>query len=305
MSDPVVLSATSQVTATPPNAVAVKAFFDNATFTISYVVHDPVTRKAAIIDSVLDYDPASGHTATHAADTLIAYVREQHLVVDWLLETHVHADHLSAAPYLQQQLGGQIAIGAEIVTVQENFGKIFNAGTEFARDGSEFDHLFKDGDHFEIGTLPATVLHVPGHTPSDLAYVIGDAVFCGDTIFMPDFGTARTDFPGGSATQLFHSIQRLLSLPGQTRLFICHDYKAKGRDIYAWETTVADQRAHNIHVHAGVNEAEFVALRTARDKTLAMPRLILPSVQVNMRAGHLPPPEDNGVRYLKIPFNIL
>lgn len=305
MSDPVVFHASSQINTTAPGAVAVKAFFDDVTSTISYVVHDPLTRKAAIIDSVLDYDPASGRTATNAADALLAYVREQRLAVDWVLETHVHADHLSAAPYLQQQLGGKIAIGAEIVTVQENFGKIFNAGTEFARDGSEFDQLFKDGDHFEIGTLPATALHVPGHTPSDLAYVIGDAVFCGDTIFMPDFGTARTDFPGGSAAQLFHSIQRLLSLPGQTRLFICHDYKAKGRDIHAWETTVADERAHNVHVHEGVSEAEFVAMRTARDKTLAMPRLILPSVQVNMRAGQLPPPEENGLRYLKIPFNAL
>lgn len=303
MSDLAVLHASQQIQAAKAHPLVVKAFFDEATFTVSYVVHDPATKQAAIIDSVLDYDPASGRTSTKSADALIAYVKTQALTLDWLLETHVHADHLSAAPYLQAQLGGRLAIGAEITTVQNTFGKLFNAGTEFARDGSEFDQLLHDGDQFHLGTIPVTVLHVPGHTPADLAYVIGDAVFCGDTMFMPDFGTARADFPGGDAAQLYRSITRLLSLPGETRLFICHDYKAPGRDVYAWETTIAAQRNGNIHVHEGVQEADFVAMRKARDATLAMPRLILPSVQVNMRAGHLPPAEENGLRYLKIPFN--
>jgi glyoxylase-like metal-dependent hydrolase (beta-lactamase superfamily II) len=291
------------ISATPAGAVPVKAFFDEATYTVSYVVHDPATRRAVIIDSVLDFDPASGRTSHKSADMILAYVQTEGLSVDWLLETHAHADHFSAAPYLQGELGGRIAIGAEIVTVQQTFGKLFNAGTEFARDGSDFDRLFKDGDHFAIGELRAMALHVPGHTPADLAYVIGDAVFAGDTLFMPDYGTARTDFPGGDARQLYRSIRRLLSLPDRARLFLCHDYKAPGRDEYAWETTVAAERAGNIHMHDGVSEDEFVAMRQARDATLAMPRLILPSIQVNMRGGHLPPPEENGVRYLKLPLD--
>ncbi|GAN81337.1 MBL fold metallo-hydrolase [Acidocella aminolytica] len=303
MSDHVLDQAARLISGTQAGAVPVKAFFDEPTFTVSYVVHDPETRHAGIIDSVLDYDPASGRTSFKSADAIIAYVQEQKLTVEWLLETHAHADHLSAAPYLQGKLGGKLAIGAEIITVQNIFGKLFNAGTEFARDGSDFDHLFKDGDSFQIGNLKAMALHVPGHTPADLAYVIGDAVFCGDTLFMPDYGTARADFPGGDARQLFRSIRRLLSLPERTRIFLCHDYKAPGRDRYAWETTVSAERRSNVHVHDGITEDEFVAMREARDATLAMPRLIMPSVQVNMRGGHMPPPENNGIRYLKIPLN--
>ncbi len=303
MSDHAIAEAASLIAATPVGAVPVKAFFDKPTFTVSYVVHDPATKQAAIIDSVLDYDPASGRTSFASADAIIAYVQAEGLVVVWLLETHAHADHLSAAPYLQGKLGGKLAIGAEIIAVQKIFGKLFNAGTEFARDGSDFDQLFNDGDTFNIGGLPAMALHVPGHTPADLAYVIGDAVFCGDTLFMPDYGTARADFPGGDARQLFRSIRRLLSLPERTRIFLCHDYKAPGRDDYAWETSVAAERAGNVHVHDGISEDEFVKMREARDATLAMPRLIMPSVQVNMRGGHLPPPEDNGIRYLKIPLD--
>ncbi len=283
----------------------VRAFFDEATFTASYVVHDPATRRAAIIDSVLDYDPAAGRTSHASADAIITYVAREGLTVDWLLETHAHADHLSAAPYLQQRLGGKLAIGRAITAVQETFGKLFNAGTEFERDGSQFDRLFDDGDAFELGSLRAAVLHVPGHTPADLAYVIGDAVFAGDTIFMPDYGTARADFPGGDAAQLYRSIRRLLELPRQARLFLCHDYKAPGRDAFAWETTIGAERDANIHVHDGVSEGDFVAMRTARDRTLDMPRLILPSVQVNMRGGHFPEPEANGVRYLKIPVDAI
>ena len=283
----------------------VTAFFDPVTFTASYVVRDPGSKAAAIIDSVLDFDPASGRTGTDSADRIVTFVRAQGLKIEWLLETHAHADHLSAAPYLQQKLGGKLAIGAEIRTVQETFGKLFNAGTEFARDGSQFDRLFKDGDLFRIGGLHAAVLHVPGHTPADLAYVIGDAAFIGDTLFMPDYGTARADFPGGNARSLFRSIRRLLSLPGHARLFLCHDYKAPGRADFRWETSVADERAHNIHVHDGVAEDDFVAMRRARDATLDMPRLILPSVQVNMRGGRLPEPESNGTRYLKLPVNAL
>lgn len=303
MSDHVLDQAARLISGTQAGAVPVKAFFDEPTFTVSYVVHDPETLHAGIIDSVLDYDPASGRTSFKSADAIIAYVQEQKLTVEWLLETHAHADHLSAAPYLQGKLGGKLAIGAEIITVQNIFGKLFNAGTEFARDGSDFDHLFKDGDSFQIGNLKAMALHVPGHTPADLAYVIGDAVFCGDTLFMPDYGTARADFPGGDARQLFRSIRRLLSLPERTRIFLCHDYKAPGRDSYAWETTVGAERGSNVHVHDGITEDEFVAMREARDATLAMPRLIMPSVQVNMRGGHMPPPENNGIRYLKIPLN--
>ena len=305
MPDDVLQQAQSQLLASASSPLPVKAFFDQATFTVSYVVHDPATRRAAIIDSVLDYDPASGRTSFESADAILAYVQVENLTVDWMLETHAHADHLSAAPYLQGKLGGQLAIGTEIVAVQTIFGKLFNAGTEFARDGSDFDRLFKDGDTFQIGTLPAMALHVPGHTPADLAYIIGDAVFTGDTLFMPDYGTARSDFPGGDARQLYRSIRRLLSLPAETRLFLCHDYKAPGREEYLWETTIQAERQRNVHVHDGVSEDEFVTMREARDATLGMPRLILPSVQVNMRGGHLPPPESNGIRYLKIPLDVM
>jgi glyoxylase-like metal-dependent hydrolase (beta-lactamase superfamily II) len=281
----------------------IASFFDPATFTVTYVAHDPATLEAAIIDSVLDFDPNSGRTKTDSADAVIDYVNSHNLKVTWLLETHAHADHFSAAPYLQEKLGGKIAIGAQITTVQQVFGKLFNAGTEFERDGSQFDGLFSDGDTFTIGNLPVTVMHVPGHTPACIAYVVGEAVFVGDTMFMPDYGTARADFPGGDARQLFRSLRRILSLPPETRLFMCHDYLPKGRTEYVWETTVAAEREGNIHAHDGVTEDEFVAMREARDATLDMPRLILPSVQVNMRAGHLPPPDENGVTYLKIPVN--
>jgi len=305
MSDDALAKAAAQITAAQKGLPIIKAFFDAPTFTVTYVVHDPETRQAAIIDSVLTYDPASGRTAFEAADPVIAHVAAQGLAVDWQLETHAHADHLSAAPYLQQKLGGKIAIGARICEVQHSFGKLFNAGTEFARDGSDFDHLWADGDDFQIGNLSVTVLHVPGHTPACVAYVIGDAVFVGDTMFMPDYGTARTDFPGGDARTLFRSLHRLFDLPPQTRLFMCHDYLPESRDHHAWETTVAEQRRANVHAHDGIGEDEFVSMREGRDRTLAMPRLILPSMQVNMRAGHLPPAEDNGVVYLKIPVNQL
>ncbi len=281
----------------------IAGFFDAATFTVTYVVHDPASGDAAIVDSVLDFDSSSGRTATTSADAVIDYVTSHNLKVMWLLETHAHADHLSAAPYLQQKLGGKIAIGEHITTVQQVFGKLFNAGTEFERDGSQFDALFKDGDTFTIGNLPVTVMHVPGHTPACLAYVVGEAVFVGDTMFMPDYGTARADFPGGDARALFRSLRRILALPPETRLFMCHDYLPKGRSEYVWETTVAAEREGNIHAHDGITEDEFVAMREARDATLDMPRLILPSVQVNMRAGHLPPPDDNGITYLKLPVN--
>jgi glyoxylase-like metal-dependent hydrolase (beta-lactamase superfamily II) len=283
----------------------VRTFFDEATYTASHVVYDPETQHGAVIDSVLDFDAAAGRTSTTSADSIVAYAKDQGLTIDWLLETHAHADHLSAAPYIQQKLGGKVAIGHEIVTVQNVFGKIFNFGTEFARDGSEFDRLFADGDQFSIGSIPAIALHVPGHTPADMAYVIGDSVFTGDTLFMPDYGTARADFPGGDAGQLYRSIRRLLSLPDETKLFLCHDYKAPGRDTFVWETTVGAERCGNVHVREGVTEVDFVAMRTKRDATLAMPALILPSVQVNIRAGHLPPPEENGQRYLKLPLNVL
>lgn len=283
----------------------VKTFFDPATFTASHVVRDPQSSACAIIDSVLDFDMPSGRTSTGSAAALVQYIRDEGLRVEWLLETHAHADHLSAAPWLQQQVGGKLAIGEHITTVQDTFGKVFNAGAEFKRDGSQFDHLFADGAEFTVGNLQATALHVPGHTPACLAYVIGDAVFPGDTLFMPDYGTARCDFPGGSARQLYRSIQRLLALPDESRVFLCHDYKATGRDRFAWETTIGAERTANIHVHEGVTEAMFVEMRENRDATLPMPRLILPSVQVNMRAGHLPEPDDNGVRYLKLPVDLL
>ncbi|MEZ5945900.1 MAG: MBL fold metallo-hydrolase [Hyphomonas sp.] len=284
-------------------APLVKAFFDEPTYTVSYVVTDPATKSCAVVDSVLDYDPASGRTKTESADEIIAYIKAEGLTLDWILETHVHADHLSAAPYIQEKLGGRIAIGSEITTVQNVFGKVFNEGTEFCRDGSQFDRLLVDGDTFSIGSLEAKALHTPGHTPACMTYVIGDAAFVGDTMFMPDYGTARADFPGGDARTLYRSIQKVLSLPGETRLFMCHDYKAPGRDEFAWETTVAEERARNVHVHEGVTEDEFVAMREARDATLGMPRLILPSIQINMRAGQMPEPEANGQRYLKIPIN--
>ena len=305
MSDPVIAAAAEIVQQADPAAVQVRSFFDEATFTVTHVLSDPATGKAAIIDSVLDFDPASGRTSTSSADALIAYIREQDLEVEWLLETHAHADHLSAAPYLQEQLGGKLAIGRHILTVQETFGKIFNEGTRFARDGSQFDHLFDEGDRFSVGSIPAIALHVPGHTPADMAYVIGDTVFIGDTLFMPDYGSARADFPGGDAHVLYRSVRRLLSLPESTRLFLCHDYKAPGRNTYAWETTVAEQRSGNVHLHDGISEDDFVAMRKARDATLDMPRLILPSIQVNMRGGHFPEPEENGVSYLKLPLNRL
>lgn len=305
MADPVIAVATEIVRQAGPAAVQVRSFFDEATFTVTHVLSDPATGKAAIIDSVLDFDPASGRTSTTSADAVIAYVREQGLEVEWLLETHAHADHLSAAPYLQEQLGGRLAIGRHILTVQNVFGKIFNEGTRFARDGSQFDQLFDEGDRFSVGSIPAIALHVPGHTPADMAYVIGDAVFIGDTLFMPDYGSARADFPGGDAHILYRSVRRLLSLPEASRLFLCHDYKAPGRDTYAWETTVAEQRRSNVHLHDGISEGDFVAMRKARDATLDMPRLILPSIQVNMRGGHFPEPEKNGVSYLKLPLNQL
>ena len=303
VSDPAIERATAQIAAAGLLPV-VKAFFDEVTFTASYVVL-PESKHAAIIDSVLDYDPNSGRTASSSADGLVAYVEEEALTVDWLLETHAHADHLSAAPYLQGCLGGEIAIGRDIIIVQHAFGKLFNAGPEFMRDGSDFDHLFDDGDTFQIGTVPAVALHVPGHTPADLAYVIGGVVFIGDTMFMPDYGSARTDFPGGDARQLYRSIQRLLSLPDGTPLYLCHDYKAPGRETFVWQSTVGEQRRDNIHIHDGVTEDEFISMRTARDAALGVPRLILPSVQINMRAGHLPAAEENGMRYLKIPLDAL
>jgi glyoxylase-like metal-dependent hydrolase (beta-lactamase superfamily II) len=281
------------------------SFFDEPTNTASYVLRVPDTNAAAIIDSVLDYDAAAGRTDTKAADDLIAFVKARDFDVQWLLETHVHADHLSAAPYLKEKIGGQIAIGANITVVQDVFGKVFNAGTEFERDGSQFDALFKDGDRIRIGEMTGTAIHTPGHTPACMTYLFGDAAFIGDTLFMPDFGTARADFPGGSARDLYRSIKRVLALPPETRLFLCHDYKAPARDTFQWETTVAVQRASNVHVHDGVTEDEYVAMREARDKTLGMPKLIIPSIQVNMRAGDLPAPEGNGVRYLKVPLNKL
>ena len=283
----------------------VKAFFDEATNTVSYVVKDPDGRSCAIIDSVLDFDYASGRTDTSSADEIIAYIRAEKLEVQWLLETHVHADHLSAAPYLQERVGGRIGIGDRIKVVQDTFGKVFNEGTEFQRDGSQFDRLFEEGDSFMIGQMRGDVLHTPGHTPACLTYVIGDAAFVGDTLFMPDFGTARCDFPGGSSEVLFNSIQKILALPDATRIFVCHDYKAPGRDEFAWETTVAAQKAGNIHVGAGKDRDAFVKMRDARDAQLAMPKLIIPSLQVNMRAGQMPPADEKGDVFLKVPVNKL
>ena len=283
---------------------SVSAFFDEPTNTATYLVRDPRSKACAVIDSVLDLDYAAGRITTASADKIIKEVEEQGLETEWILETHVHADHLSAAPYLQQRLGGKVGIGASITVVQEVFGKVFNAGTEFERDGSQFDELFSEQDRFTIGSLSGFVLHTPGHTPACLTYVIGDAAFVGDTLFMPDYGTARCDFPGGSARTLWHSIQKILSLPDETRIFTCHDYKAPGRDEFAWESTVGEQKAKNKHV-ATSTEDEFVEMREARDATLSMPKLIVPSIQVNMRAGHMPPAEDNGTVYLKVPVNKL
>lgn len=281
----------------------IHAFFDEATNTITYVVQDPAGRACAIVDSVLDFDYASGRTDTRSADAVVEFIRREGLEVAWILETHVHADHLSAAPYLQERLGGKIGIGEKITVVQDTFGKIFNEGTRFQRDGSQFDQLFREGDSFHIGQLRGDVLHTPGHTPACLTYVIGDAAFVGDTLFMPDFGTARCDFPGGSAETMWDSIQKILALPDETRIFVCHDYKAEGRDDYAWETTVGAQKRLNKHIGAGKSKEDFIRMRTARDAQLAMPKLIIPSLQVNMRAGQMPEPEDNGVSYLKVPVN--
>lgn len=281
----------------------VKAFFDDATNTISYVVKDPKGKACAIIDSVLDFDYSSGRTDTKSADAVIAHVQTQGLDVKWILESHVHADHLSAAPYIQERVGGKIGIGDRITIVQDTFGKVFNEGTEFERDGSQFDKLFVEGDSFHIGQLRGDVLHTPGHTPACLTYVIGDAAFVGDTLFMPDFGTARCDFPGGSSETLFTSIQKILSLPDATRIFVGHDYKAPGRDVYAWETTVGAQKEQNVHVGVGKSKADFVQMRDSRDATLDMPKLIIPSLQVNMRAGQMPAADEKGDVFLKVPVN--
>ena len=281
----------------------ITSFFDEATNTISYIVCDPNGSACAIIDSVLDFDFASGRTDTRSADKLINFVRENKLDVQWLSESHVHADHLSAAPYIQMEVGGKIGIGSHITDVQETFGKIFNEGTKFQRDGSQFDKLFVEGDTFHIGQLRGDVLHTPGHTPACMTYVIGDAAFVGDTLFMPDFGTARCDFPGGSSETLFTSIQKILTLPDATRIFVGHDYKAPGREHYAWETTVGEQKKKNIHIKSGKSKEDFVKLRDARDAKLAMPKLIVPSLQVNMRAGNMPEPDAQGDVFLKVPIN--
>ncbi|WP_317930703.1 MBL fold metallo-hydrolase [Halioxenophilus sp. WMMB6] len=296
------MEATSPIEIDLTTRPEVTPFFDQATNTFSYVVKDPGSNACAVIDSVMDFDYASGTTGFTGADAIIEFIRAHQLQLEWIIETHVHADHLSAAPYIQEQLGGKLGIGAKITQVQELFGKAFNAGTEFARDGSQFDCLFEDGDSYTVGGMVCQAWHTPGHTPACMVHILGDAVFVGDTLFMPDGGTARADFPGGNARTLYQSIMRLFSLPEATRLFMCHDYP-KERGVL-FETTVAEERAHNIHVGAGRSEAEFVAMREARDITLGMPRLILPSLQINMRAGHLPPADDNGTSYLKIPLNL-
>ena len=283
----------------------IQAFFDDATNTVSYVVIDPQSSACAIIDSVLDFDHASGRTATTSADKIVTWVKAQGLSVDWVLESHVHADHLSAAPYLQGELGGKIGIGSNITIVQDTFGKVFNEGTEFQRDGSQFDALFNHGDVFHIGKMHADVMHTPGHTPACMTYVIGDAAFVGDTLFMPDFGTARCDFPGGSSAMLYESIQKILALPDETRIYVGHDYKAPGRDEFAWETTVGEQKALNVHIGQGRSVEDFTGVRDARDAKLGMPKLILPSLQVNMRAGQMPEPDSQGDVFLKIPVNKL
>lgn len=278
-------------------------FFDEPTNTFTYVVKDPSSDACAVVDSVMDIDYAAGRTNLDGAKQIVEFIKGKGWHLEWIIETHVHADHLSAAPYIQSQLGGRLGIGERIDVVQETFGSVFNAGTEFKRDGSQFDKLFKDGERYQIGNMTAQALHTPGHTPACMTHVIGDAAFVGDTIFMPEGGSARADFPGGDARTLYKSIQRVLSLPGATRLFMCHDYP-EGREL-AWESSVAKERSKNIHVHDGIGEAEFVAMREARDKTLDMPRLILPSLQVNMRAGHTPPPEADGKIFLRVPLNLL
>lgn len=287
-----------------PSKPFIQAFFDEPTNTVSYLVADPETKRAAIIDPVLDYDPASGKASTASADIILAAAKERGFAIEWVLETHAHADHLSGAPYLKLKTGAAVGIGEHVREVQKIFRPVFNA-TDLKGDGSEFDRLFADGERFRLGSLEVEVLYVPGHTPADVAYRIEDAVFAGDTLFMPDYGTARADFPGGSARTLFRSIQRLLALPRATRLFMCHDYKAPGRDHYAWETTVGEERDRNPYIKDGIGEEAFVAMREARDAKLAAPLLLLPSIQVNMRAGRLPPPDDNGVRYLKIPVRLV
>lgn len=282
----------------------VTAFFDRATNTVSYIVKDPKSHHCVIIDPVLDFDPKRGRTNTHSADQIIDYVKDHRLTVNWILETHAHADHLSAAAYIKETLDGKVAIGEHITGVQKTFKPLFNIETTFKTDGSQFDHLFQDSEEFSIGDLKAQVIYTPGHTAACITYLIGDAAFVGDTLFMPDYGTARCDFPGGDAATLYRSIRKILSLPQTTRLFMCHDYKPPGRSEYVWETTVAEQRAKNIHIHDGISEEKFVEMRTARDKTLDMPVLIIPSIQVNIRAGHFPPTEKNGVCYLKIPIDV-
>jgi glyoxylase-like metal-dependent hydrolase (beta-lactamase superfamily II) len=281
----------------------IEPFFDPESSTYSYIVLDTESKRAGVIDSVLDYDAKSGRSDTRSADAIIERLKALDARLDWILETHVHADHLSAAPYIQSQLGGKLGIGEHIVTVQNTFGKVFNAGSDFARDGSQFDHLFKDGDTFQIGGLKARAMHTPGHTPACMTYLIEDAAFVGDTLFMPDYGTARCDFPGGDARALYKSIQKLFALPDDTKIMMCHDYRPNGRET-KYMTTVREQRKQNVHIHNGVDESAFVKMRTEKDRTLSMPTLILPAVQINMRAGHLPEPEDNGVRYLKIPLNM-
>ncbi len=299
-------STTSTTSTTSTATPFVAAFFDEPTNTVSYVVADRDTNKTAVIDSVLGYDAASGRTNYQSADKIIDFVKQNKLDVEWLMETHAHADHLSAAPYLQEKLGGKLAIGKEIIAVQEVFGKVFNEGTEFQRDGSQFDVLLEEGTPFKLGTIDAQVLHTPGHTPACMSYVFGDAAFVGDTLFMPDFGTARCDFPGGDAHQLYRSIHdKLFTLPDETRVFLCHDYKAPGREEFKWESTIGEQKRTNVHVKQGISEKEFVEMRTTRDAQLAMPKLILPSIQVNMRGGDMPEPEEDGVSYLKIPVNKL
>ncbi|MFT6113622.1 MAG: glyoxylase-like metal-dependent hydrolase (beta-lactamase superfamily II) [Oleispira sp.] len=282
----------------------VTAFFHEPTFTYSYVIQDSASKQCAIIDSVLDFDYSSGTTTTQFADEILAFIDNQELTVEWILETHVHADHLSAAPYLQQKTAAKTGIGAGITQVQAVFGKAFNAGTEFVRDGSQFDQLFEDQDEIRIGQLIGHALHTPGHTPACLTYLFSNDAFVGDTLFMPDYGTARCDFPGGDAGTLYQSVQKLFKLPETTRLYMCHDYKAPGRAEYAFQTTVAEEKAHNIHIKEGISQSEFISMRSERDATLGMPRLILPAVQVNMRAGHMPKAEDNGQAYLKIPINL-
>ena len=283
----------------------IHSYFDENTNAACYIVRDPSSDSCAVIDSILDFDLSAGKITTKHADMIINEIQSMKLNLEWIIETHVHADHLSAAPYLASKLGGKIAIGSNIDAVQKVFGKIFNAGTEFQMDGSQFDQLFEDGDEFYIGNLAVQVMHTPGHTPACVTYVMGDAAFIGDTLFMPDFGTARADFPGGSATELYNSIAKILSLPEETRLFLCHDYKAPGRDCFAWETTVKVQKESNVHVGGEKTKEEFVEFRVKRDSQLSMPKLIIPSIQTNMRAGNLPEPEDNGTQYLKIPINKL